>query len=74
MVTTPTIGPGARGDTTIGQSRTLPTLSRRLDSTDLPPEQAHYWTLQTGGFTARPETLADGRKGLVLGQWEFGRI
>lgn len=53
---------------------TLPTLSRFDGADDFAPEHGHYWTLQMGGFTATPETLPDGRTGLILGQWEFGRL
>jgi hypothetical protein len=53
---------------------TLPNLEPLGNSADLPPERSHYWTLQMRGMTARTETLADGRTGLVLGQWELGRL
>lgn len=41
---------------------------------DLHPAHSHYWTLQMGGFTAKTETLPDGRTGLILGNWELGRL
>jgi len=45
-----------------------------LGGSDLAPQQSHYSTLAMTGMTARPETLTDGRTGLVLGAWEFGRL
>lgn len=51
-----------------------PHLQAHPQADDLPPERAHYWTLNTAGFTARFESLADGSTGIVLGNWEDGRI
>jgi hypothetical protein len=45
------------------------------NAADLPPERAHYWTLNPAGYSARFETTADGTVvGLILSQWEGGRI
>lgn len=52
----------------------LPHLQGRPDSSDLPPEHAHFWTLSMSGFSATPERLPQGRTGLVLGHWEIGRL
>ena len=52
----------------------LPALHPLSDSEDTPPNKSHYWTLQMSGFTARPETLAGGATGLVVGRWELGRL
>jgi hypothetical protein len=52
----------------------MPHLQAHPDAADLPPERAHYWTLNMSGFSAQTETLPDGSVGLVLGNWEFGRL
>jgi hypothetical protein len=52
----------------------LPHLQAHPDAADLPPDRAHYWSLSMSGFTARTETSPDGNVGLVLGNWEFGRL
>lgn len=51
-----------------------PTLIARPDAADLPPEHAHYWTINMTGFSATRETLPNGSIGLVLGSWEPGRL
>ncbi|MBY0286745.1 MAG: hypothetical protein K2X52_06315 [Mycobacteriaceae bacterium] len=51
-----------------------PHLQAHTNAADLPPEKAHYWTLNPVGFSARFETLPDGSRGLILGHWEPGRL
>ncbi|WP_094287288.1 hypothetical protein [Mycobacterium lehmannii] len=53
---------------------TPPNLIAHPDAADLPPDKAHYWTLNPVGFSARFETLPDGSPGLILGHWEAGRL
>lgn len=53
---------------------TLPTLTTLGPGGDLPPQHSHFWTLSMQGMSATPELLADGRTGLVLGEWELGRL
>ena len=52
----------------------LPHLVAHPGVGDWPPAAAHYWTLNMSGFSAQTEELPDGRVGLVLGKWEFGRL
>lgn len=52
----------------------LPHLLAHPGAADVPPERAHYWTLNMSGFSAHTETLQDGSVGLVLGNWELGRL
>lgn len=51
-----------------------PTLIAHPDGVDLPPERAHYWTINMTGFSAVRETLPNGSIGLVLGNWAPGRL
>lgn len=51
----------------------VPTL-HAMFGVDTPPERSHYWTSTMLGLAARPEKLADGKIGLVLSSWDFGRI
>ncbi len=53
---------------------TLPHLMPRTGADDAAPEHGHYWTLQGRGFSARFEQLPDGSTGLILGNWDYGRI
>lgn len=53
---------------------TLPSLNPVDNRADSEPQHSYFWTLNMSGFTARPEVLADGRTGLVLGHWELGRL
>ncbi len=53
---------------------TLPYLQGHSDISDVAPDRAYYWTLNPSGFSATPEQLPDGRTGLVLGNWDLGRI
>jgi len=53
---------------------TLPQLRAHPDGADLPPDRAHYWTLDQTGFSARFDPLPDGSRGLILGHWEPGRL
>jgi len=53
---------------------TQPQLLMRPDGADLAPEQSHYWTLQPSGFSAKLTTWEDGTRGILLGNWELGRI
>ncbi|WP_155903523.1 hypothetical protein [Mycolicibacterium sp. CBMA 226] len=46
----------------------------RTGADDAAPEHSHYWTLQGRGFSARREEQADGTMGLILGNWDYGRI
>lgn len=42
---------------------------------DLPPDKAHYWTLNPVGFSARfDDAMPAGTPGLILGHWELGRL
>lgn len=50
----------------------LATLTAFDPGGDLGPHYSHYWTLDMRGMTVTPEVLADGRAGLVLGEWELG--
>ncbi len=52
----------------------IPMLSPDPDAADLPPQQANYWKFCDRGYSARFEDLPDGAAGLILGQWEDGRI
>lgn len=52
-----------------------PHLQAHTNTADLPPEKAHYWTLNPAGFSARfVDTMPAGAPGLILGHWEPGRL